>query len=148
VLKLQLNRPTRRNKPRSNAQSDKDGDPSRAPTARFSQTCTCVRFVLGWKMLGHESRLCCIPSLNYDVRLMTCVICCRAAEEALASMRDNHDYAKVDGKMKRRRGSANCRKISSNFLGYTFWSLLSPDRAARLGTVPSKSWLIRIWRSD
>jgi hypothetical protein len=99
------------------------------------------RFVLGWKMLGHEARLKAYI-VNYADDL---VICCRGnACEALAAMR---------GMMTRLRLTVNeaktrvCEvpKERFDFLGYTFGRLWSP-RTGRpyLGVCPSKRRIERI----
>src|SRR5258707_13457780 len=50
--------------------------------------------------------------------------------------------------MKRRRGSANCRKRNSTFGGTRSVGAISPKTGrAYIGTVPSKKRVIRIWEA-
>ena len=92
------------------------------------------RFILGWKVLGHEARLD-AHIVNYADDF---VICCRGhADEAMAAMR---------AMMARLRLTVNetktrlCRGPDEpfNFLGYTFGRLYSPRTGgAYIGARPS-----------
>jgi RNA-directed DNA polymerase len=99
------------------------------------------RFVLGWKKLGHETRLRAYI-VNYADDL---VICCRGkAEEALATMQDIMQKLKLTVNETKTRV---CRlpEEKFDFLGYTFGRCYSPQTGrAYLGTVPSKKRVIRI----
>ena len=99
------------------------------------------RFVLGWKKLGHESRLQ-AHIVNYADDL---VICCRGrAEEALATMRDMMTRLKLTVNEKKTR-VCKLPEEEFDFLGYTFGRCYSPKTGrAYLGTVPSKKRVQRI----
>jgi hypothetical protein len=88
------------------------------------------RFVLGWKKLGYEK---CLKAyvVNYADDL---VICCRdQAEEALATMRNIHAEAEVNGERNEDAGlQAAGREI--RFSGVYVWTLLlAADGAGLLG---------------
>ncbi len=119
------------------------GIPQGAPISPLLSNLYMRRFVLGWKVLGHERRLD-AHIVNYADDF---VICCRGtAEQAMAKMR---------GMMQRLKLTVNesktqlCRipEDSVEFLGYTIglcWSI----RTGRpyLGMRPSKSRVKRIRR--
>ena len=117
------------------------GTPQGAPISPLLSNLYMRRFVLGWKKLGHETRLRAYI-VNYADDL---VICCRRdAEGALATMR---------GIMQRLKLTVNETKTlvcklpeeKFDFLGYTFGRCYSPETGrAYLGTVPSKKRVIRI----
>jgi len=102
------------------------------------------RFVLGWKKLGHESRLK-AHIVNYADDL---VICRRGrAEEALATMRDMMTRLKLTVNETKTR-VCKLPEEKFDFLGYTFGQCYSPKTGhAYLGTVPSKKRVQRICRA-
>jgi RNA-directed DNA polymerase len=99
------------------------------------------RFVLGWRVLGHQRRLgACIVNYADDF-----VICCRSgAERAMAEMRS------MMGKLKLtvNETKTHLRRIPEetfDFLGYTFGRCYSwKDGHAYIGTKPSKKRIARI----
>ncbi len=112
------------------------GVPQGAPISPLLSNLYMRRFVLGWKVLGHEKRLD-AHIVNYADDF---VICCRGtAERAGAAMRDM---------MKRLRLTVNedkthiCRlpEDAFDFLGYTIGRCYSPRTGrAYMGTRPSKT---------
>jgi RNA-directed DNA polymerase len=93
------------------------------------------RFVLGWKVLGHERRL--------DAKLVNYaddfVICCRGTgDKAMAAMRGMMATLKLTvNETKTRRCSLPAETF--DFLGYTIGRCYSPKTGrASLGTQPSK----------
>jgi RNA-directed DNA polymerase len=99
------------------------------------------RFVLGWRVLGHQRRLgACIVNYADDF-----VICCRSrAERAMAEMRN------MMGKLKLtvNETKTHLRHVPEetfDFLGYTFGRCYSwKDGHAYIGTRPSKKRIARI----
>ena len=130
------------NKHRSTRNRDEGrGTPQGAPISPLLSNLYMLRFVLGWKKLGHEKRLA-AHIVNYADDL---VICCRGrAEEALAIMRD------IMGKLKLTVNETKTRvcklpEEKFDFLGYTFGRCYSPKTGRPyIGTVPSKKRVIRI----
>lgn len=117
------------------------GTPQGAPISPLLSNLYMRRFVLGWKKLGHETRLkACIVNYADDL-----VICCRGnAEEALATMREIMRKLKLTVNETKTRV---CRlpEEKFDFLGYTFGRCYSPQTGrAYLGTVPSKKRVHRI----
>jgi group II intron reverse transcriptase/maturase len=126
----------RGNKHRTTRHRDEGrGTPQGAPLSPLLANVYMRRFILGWKVLGHEARL--------EARIVNYaddfVICCRgSAAEALTVMRDM---------MRRLRLTVNetktrvCRGPDEpfDFLGYTIGRLYSPRTGiAYLGVRPSK----------
>jgi hypothetical protein len=99
------------------------------------------RFVLGWKKLGHETRLKAYI-VNYADDL---VICCRgSAEDALAKMREITQKLKLTVNETKTR-VCKLPEEKFDFLGYTFGRCYSSKTGkAYLGTVASKKRVVRI----
>ena len=132
----------RGNKRRSTRNRDEGrGTPQGSPISPLLSNLYMRRFVLGWKKLGHESRLQ-AHIVNYADDL---VICCRGrAEEALATMRDMMTRLKLTVNEKKTR-VCKLPEEEFDFLGYTFGRCYSPKTGrAYLGTVPSKKRVQRI----
>src|SRR5262249_21846939 len=110
------------------------GTPQGAPLSPLLSNLYMRRFILGWKVLGHEAR--------FDAHIVNYaddfVICCRGqADEAMTAMR---------GMMSKLRLTVNetktrlCRGPDEpfDFLGYTFGRLYSPRTGVSyLGARPS-----------
>ena len=98
------------------------------------------RFLLGWKILGHQRRLR-AKIVNYADDF---VICCRgSADEAMAVMRDMMQKLKLTINEEKTR---KCRLPDEtfNFLSYTFGRCYSPRTGrAYYGTRPSKMFPFR-----
>jgi RNA-directed DNA polymerase len=118
------------------------GVPQGAPISPLLSNLYMRRFVLGWKVLGHEKRLD-AHIVNYADDF---VICCRGtAEEASGAMR---------GMMARLKLTVNedkthlCRlpEETFDFLGYTIGRCYSPRTGrAYVGTRPSKKKVQRLF---
>jgi len=147
LIKMWLEAPVeetdeRGNKHRSTRNRDEGrGTPQGAPISPLLSNLYMRRFVLGWKKLGHETRLR-AHIVNYADDL---VICCRGdAEEALATMRGIMQKLKLTVNETKTRV---CRlpEEKFDFLGYTFGRCYSPKTGrAYLGTIPSKKRVVRI----
>jgi RNA-directed DNA polymerase len=120
---------------------DGRGTPQGEPISPLLSNIYMRRFVLGWKKLGHETRLRAYV-VNFADDL---VICCRGgAEEALAKMRDIMQKLKLTVNETKTR-VCTLPEEKFDFLGYTFGRCYSPQTGrAYLGTVPSKKRVIRI----
>jgi RNA-directed DNA polymerase len=119
------------------------GTPQGAPLSPLLSNLYMRRFILGWKVLGHERR--------FDAHIVNYaddfVICCRGrAREALAAMR---------GMMARLKLTVNeaktrlCRGPDEpfNFLGYTIGTCYSPQTGwAYTGVRPSDKTLRGLYR--
>jgi len=117
------------------------GTPQGSPISPLLSNLYMRRFVLGWKVLGHEKRLG-ASIVNYADDL---VICCRGrAQEALATMRVMMARLKLTvNETKTRVGKLPEEKF--DFLGYTFGRCYSPKTGrAYLGTIPAKKRVKRI----
>jgi RNA-directed DNA polymerase len=117
------------------------GSPQGSPISPLLSNIYMRRFVLGWKKLGHESRLgACIVNYADDL-----VICCRSrAEEALATTRVMMTKLKLTVNETKTR-VAKLPEEKFDFLGYTFGRCYSTKTGrAYLGTVPSKKRVRRI----
>ena len=93
------------------------------------------RFILGWKVLGHERRL-----RAYIVNFADdFVICCRGnAEPAMTAMRDMMRKLKLTVNEKKTH-MCDVPRESFDFLSYTFGRCWSPKTGkAYIGTRPSK----------
>lgn len=114
---------------------ERRGCPQGAPISPLLSNLYMRRFVLGWKVLGHQKRLK-ARVVNYADDL---VICCRGSgHEALAAMRQIMEKLKLTVNEDKTR---LCRlpAESFDFLGYTIGRCYSPKTGrAYLGTRPSK----------
>jgi RNA-directed DNA polymerase len=125
------------------AKDEGRGVPQGAPISPLLSNLYMRRFVLGWKVLGHERRFD-AHIVNYADDL---VICCRdSAEEAMAAMRTMMVRLKLTVNESKTR---LCRipEKSVDFLGYTIgrcWS--SKSGRAYIGTRPSKTRVQRLCR--
>jgi hypothetical protein len=110
------------------------GTPQGAPLSPLLSNLYMRRFILGWKVLGHERRLD-AHIVNYADDF---VICCRgSAEQALAVMRDMMGRLKLTVNETKTR---LCRGPDEpfNFLGYTIGRCYSAKTGrAYLGVRPS-----------
>jgi RNA-directed DNA polymerase len=150
LIKMWLEAPVeeideRGNKRRSTRNRDEGrGTPQGSPISPLLSNLYMRRFVLGWKLLGHEKRLKAYI-VNYADDL---VICCRGgAEEALIMMRNMMSKLKLTvNETKTRVCSLPEEKF--DFLGYTFGRCYSSKTGrGYLGTVPSKKRVQRICRA-
>jgi RNA-directed DNA polymerase len=110
------------------------GTPQGAPLSPLLANLYMRRFILGWKVLGHEARLD-AHIVNYADDF---VICCRGtAEEAMTVMRDMMTKLKLTVNETKTR---LCRGPDEpfNFLGYTIGRLWSPRTGGSyIGARPS-----------
>src|SRR5580692_9700691 len=147
LIKMWLEAPVeetdeRGNKRRSTRNRDKGrGTPQGSPLSPMLSNLYMRRFVLGWKLLGHERRLKAYI-VNYADDL---VICCRGkAAEALVAMRDMMLALKLTVNETKTR-VCKLPEEKFDFLGYTFGRCYSPKTGrAYLGTTPSKKRVQRI----
>jgi len=125
----------RGNKCRTTRNKDeRRGTPQGAPISPLLSNLYMRRFVLGWKVLGHERRLNAYI-VNYADDL---VICCRSnAAEALAAMRDMMSKLKLTVNEAKTR-ICGMPDETFDFLGYTFGRCYSRSGRAYIGTRPSK----------
>jgi RNA-directed DNA polymerase len=117
------------------------GTPQGAPISPLLSNLYMRRFVLGWKTLGHETRLRAYI-VNYADDL---VICCRSsADKAAAVMRSLMEKLKLTvNEAKTRVCHAPDEKF--DFLGYTFGRCFSAETGrGYIGTVPSKKRVQRV----
>jgi group II intron reverse transcriptase/maturase len=119
------------------------GCPQGAPISPLLANLYMRRFILGWKVLGHERRLH-AEIVNYADDF---VICCRgSAEEAMAAMRSMMGRLKLTLNEEKTR---ICRlpDESFDFLGYTFGRCYSRRTGRRyIGQRPSKKKVAAICR--
>ncbi|MCP5120683.1 MAG: group II intron reverse transcriptase/maturase [bacterium] len=119
------------------------GTPQGAPISPLLSNLYMRRFVLGWKVLGHEQRLD-AHIVNYADDF---VICCRGtAHEAMAAMQSMMVRLRLTVNASKTR---QCRipEDSVEFLGYTIGRCWSQQTGrAYIGTRPSKSRIRRINR--
>lgn len=117
------------------------GTPQGSPISPMLSNLYMRRFVLGWKVLGHEKRLK-AKIVNYADDF---VICCRGtAIEASAAMRVIMDQLKLTLNSSK---THVCRlpDESFDFLGYTFGRLHSPRTGhAYLGAYPARQRVQRL----
>jgi group II intron reverse transcriptase/maturase len=150
LLKMWLEAPVEEtdehgNKSRSTRNRDEGrGTPQGAPISPLLSNLYMRRFVVGWKKLGHETRLKAYI-VNYADDL---VICCRGrAEEALSTMRAMMSKLKLTVNETKTR-VCQLPEEKFDFLGYTFGRCYSTKTGrAYLGTVPSKKRVQRICRA-
>ena len=117
------------------------GTPQGSPISPMLSNIYMRRFVLGWKLLGHEKRLKAYI-VNYADDL---VICCRSgAEQALAVMRNMMLKLKLAVNESKTR-VCTLPEEPFDFLGYTMRRCYSPKTGrAYLGTVPSMKRVKRL----
>lgn len=147
LLKMWLEMPVeeideRGNKHRTTRNKDEGkGTPQGAPISPLLSSLYMRRFVLGWKMLGHEARLK-ARIVNYADDF---VICCRGtADQAMTAMRQMMSRLKLTVN----EGKTHVRQLPGetfDFLGYTF----GRHRSARTGRwmlcgKPSKKRVARV----
>jgi RNA-directed DNA polymerase len=117
------------------------GTPQGAPISPLLSNLYMRRFVLGWKVLGHEQRLRAYI-VNYADDF---VICCRGtAAKAMTAMRAMMTKLKLTVNEVKTR---HCRawEESFDFLGYTIGKCYSPKTGrAYLGTRPSRKKIARL----
>jgi len=119
------------------------GCPQGAPVSPLLANLYMRRFVLGWRALGHESRLRArVVSYADDL-----VICCRGSgEAAMAAMRRVMEKLKLP----LNESKTQLRRIpdeSVDFLGYTIGRCYSPRTGrAYIGTRPSRKAVQRVCR--
>jgi group II intron reverse transcriptase/maturase len=120
----------------------KRGTPQGAPISPLLSNLYMRRFILGWKVLGHERRLR-AKIVNYADDF---VICCRGtAVKAMSVMEDMMERLRLTVNTEKTR---LCRlpKETFDFLGYTFGRLWSPRTGtAYLGMRPSRKSLRRLY---
>jgi group II intron reverse transcriptase/maturase len=119
------------------------GIPQGAPISPLLSNLYMRRFVLGWKVLGHEKRLD-AHIVNYADDF---VICCRGtAEEAMTAMRSMMERLRLTVNESKTR---LCRVPEDpvDFLGYTIGRCWSPKTGrVYIGTWPSKARVQRLCR--
>lgn len=127
----------------SRAKDEKRGIPQGAPISPLLSNVYMRRFVLGWKVLGHDRRLR-AKVVNYADDL---VICCRGnARAALSMMREMMTCLglKVN---EDKTGISRLPAESVTFLGYTIGRCYSTQTGrAYIGTRPSKKSVQRVMR--
>jgi RNA-directed DNA polymerase len=122
---------------------ERRGSPQGSPLSPLLANIYMRRFIVGWKVLGHEQRL--------DAHIVNdaddFVICCRGtADEAMAVMRGMMSKLRLTvNETKTRR----CRvpEETFDFLGYTIGRCWSPKTGkAYIGTKPSAKKVARLKR--
>jgi RNA-directed DNA polymerase len=123
------------------AKDAKRGTPQGAPISPLLSNLYRRRFVLGWKLLGHEKRLD-AHVVNYADDF---VICCRATASAA--------HRAMQGMMERLKLTVNTTKTRTcripeeavDFLGYTLGRCYSAKTGRRhIGTRPSRKRIVRL----
>ena len=123
------------------AKDEKRGTPQGAPISPLLSNLYMRRFVLGWKVLGHEKRLD-AHIVNYADDF---VICCRGTAQAA--------HQAMQGMMERLRLTVNTAKTRTcrvpeetfDFLGYTLGRCYSAKTGrSYIGTRPSKKRIRRM----
>lgn len=124
------------------------GTPQGAPVSPLLSGVYMRRFVLGWKILGHEQRLD-AHIVNYADDF---VICCRRgnADEAMAAMRNMMSRLKLTVNEQKTRIcqlTPGVAGVSFDFLGYIFGPCWSPKTGRTYyGTRPSRKRIMRVCR--
>jgi RNA-directed DNA polymerase len=150
LIKMWLEAPVeetdeRGNKRRSTRNRDKGrGTPQGSPLSPMLSNLYMRRFVLGWKLLGHEKRLRAFI-VNYADDLVICSS--GRAEQALAVMRDMMSKLKLTVNETKTRVCC-LPEEKFDFLGYTLGRCYSTKTGkAYLGTVPSTKRVQRLCRA-
>ena len=119
------------------------GTPQGAPVSPLLSNLYMRRFVLGWKVLGHERRLD-AHIVNYADDL---VICCRGtAPAAMLAMRTLMHQLKLTVN-EQKTHVCHVPDETFDFLGYTFGRCYSRTGKAYLGTRPSRKRIARLCRT-
>jgi group II intron reverse transcriptase/maturase len=126
------------------AKDEKRGIPQGAPISPLLSNLYMRRFVLGWKVLGHERRLQ-ASVVNYADDL---VICCRgSAAAALVTVREMMTRLGLEVN-EDKTGISRLPADSVTFLGYTIGRCYSTQTGrAYIGTRPSKKSIQRVMRT-
>jgi group II intron reverse transcriptase/maturase len=122
---------------------EKRGTPQGAPISPLLANLYMRRFILGWKALGHETRLR-ARIVNYADDFV--ILCRSRAEDALAVMRKMMERLKLTVNETK---THVCRLPSEafDFLGYTFGRMYSPRTGrAYLGARPARKKVLGICR--
>jgi group II intron reverse transcriptase/maturase len=119
------------------------GCPQGAPISPLLANLYMRRFVLGWKVLGHERRLE-AKIVNYADDL---VICCRGTgQQAMIAMQHMMQALKLTVNEEKTR-LCHVPEESVDFLGYTIGRCYSPTTGrAYIGTRPSRKSIQRVCR--
>jgi group II intron reverse transcriptase/maturase len=126
------------------ARHKKRGIPQGAPISPLLSNVYMRRFVLGWKVLGHDARLD-AHIVNYADDLT--VLCRGTAEKAMNAMREMMGRLKLTVNEKKTR---LCRvpDTSFDFLGYRFGRCYSPRTGrAYIGARPAAKSIAKVRRS-
>lgn len=150
LLKMWLEMPVEEVTPRGDRRRTtenrdrKRGTPQGAPLSPLLANLYMRRFILGWKVLGHQQRLR-AHVVNYADDF---VICCRGtANEAMLAMRQIMDQLKLTVNDTK---THKCRlpEETFDFLGYTFGQYYSPQSGrAYLGVRPSRKSVKQVCRT-
>ncbi len=126
------------------AKDEKRGIPQGAPISPLLANLYMRRFILGWKVLGHQQRLKAYI-VNYADDF---VICCRGtAAEAMVEMRAMMQRLKL-GVNEDKTGLRRIPEQSVDFLGYTIGRCYSKQTGrAYIGTRPSTKSVRRVTRA-
>jgi hypothetical protein len=119
------------------------GSPQGSPLSPLLANIYMRRFIVGWKVLGHEQRLD-AHIVNYADDF---VICCRGtADEAMAAMREMMSKLRLTVNETKAR-SCQIPKETFDFLGYTIGQCWSPKTGKPyIGTKPSAKKIDRLKR--
>jgi RNA-directed DNA polymerase len=122
---------------------ERRGTPQGAPISPLLSNLYMRRFVLGWKVLGHEQRLRAYI-VNYADDF---VICCRGtAKQAMAAMRQMMRGLRLAVNEEKTR-QCSVWDEAIDFLGYTIGRCYSPKTGkVYIGTKPSKTKIERLCR--
>ncbi len=125
------------------ARDERRGTPQGSPLSPLLSNVYMRRFVLGWKVLGHERRLD-AHIVNYADDF---VICCRGtASEAMTAMRAMMSRLKLTvNETKTRR--CKVPEETFDFLGYTIGLCRSQTGKSYIGTRPSATKVKRLCRT-
>jgi RNA-directed DNA polymerase len=120
------------------------GIPQGAPISPLMANLYMRRFILGWKMLGHQQRLD-AHIVNYADDY---VICCRGTgQEAMVAMRHMMEKLKLTVN-ETKTGVCAIPEDRFDFLGYTIGRCYSPKTGkVYIGTYPSKKAIRRICKA-